>query len=132
MSAGPTKSEEVRETRKIADLKPSRYGYTVNDQAVDCEPSTEDIARALREGRLETRHYHDETLLPEWKANARSIEEWGRLVRDYHARRIAYLVANKCDDPISVKKSGFITDGNHRIRAVAFRGLTEIQVRVID
>jgi len=133
MSHTQTEPEEAFETRKISELKPSRYVDTVNGQAIDCEPTPEDIANALQQERLEPRHYHDETLLlPEWKANANSIGHWGRLVRDFHARRIAYLVAHECDDPISIKEDGFITDGNHRVRAASFRGITEVKVKIVD
>jgi len=131
MSDVVKKSGKERQFRKIKELKWSRYVDTVNGQQVDCEPSEEAIRTALDNSDLESLHYHDETLVPEWKSGARSIDEWGRLVRSYHARRIAYLVANKCEDAISIRQDGFITDGNHRVRAAAFRGLAEIEVVVV-
>lgn len=109
----------------------SRYVDTINFQKIDCEPTVEDIRKALREGRLEPRHYQDPSLVPEWEAAARSTENWGLLVRHYHASRIAYLVTNQSKEPITIRSDGFILDGNHRVRAAIFCGQLEIEVIVL-
>ena len=81
MSDIANKTEQERQFRKIANLKLSRYIDTINGQQVDCEPSPEDSRKAMDDTHPESRHYHDNTLVLEWKASAGSIEEWGGLVR---------------------------------------------------
>lgn len=135
ISANP--EENKSEERQIADLTRTSYGETI---VVDCDPSDEEISEALKDSRRERRHFQNEEIATELSDRTRHLkepiikllEEWGQIVKDYHAQRIAYLIHTECDDPIDVNQDGFITDGNHRVRAAMHRGLTEIKVRVAD
>ena len=72
---------------------------------ISCEPSTEEIERAVRENNLEHRGFQGDLpeLQQEW-SKASSPEEWYDKVRKYHARRIAFFVVNNWKRPIILNK----------------------------
>jgi hypothetical protein len=133
----PTRSsnDDSDEVRKICDIAIIPYGDCIDNVSVCCEPTRQEICDALNEGHLETRNYQNdlEALKSEWfdaSRGATDIDGWKKVVTRYHARRIAYFVANGWDDPIIVGSDGRISDGSHRIRAAMFTGMQEIKVRI--
>jgi len=65
---------------------------------------------------------------PEWLQQAKSLEDWSRLVKGYHARRIAYFVLHEWNDPIVLNTEGGLTDGLHRIKAARHKGMDEVEI----
>lgn len=105
---------------------------------INCEPSPDDIRRAIHEGRLDARRFQiDEAALhAEWRAasqGGQDHEALRRSVTDYHAGRIAFFVAHGWSDhqyPITVDANNVLHDGGHRLRAARFAGAEEIEVKV--
>ena len=97
---------------------------------MSCEPSTEEIQKAVREKDVEKREFQKD--LPEL------IAEWQQLsgperynqIRKYHARRIAFFVLNGWDDhPIILKQDGReVEEGSHRLRAAIHLGMDTVEV----
>lgn len=124
-----------RETRKTGEIKFVKYGDKFGDTVRWCDPSDEDVQRALDEGQLEERDYQAdvEELKSEWYSaskGGRDSDEWVRQVKGYHARRVAFFVENGWDDPITITSDGQIRDGSHRLRAAIFKGRGEVDVVV--
>lgn len=127
---------EVRAKRAIADIKMTPYGFS--DLRMICEPSADDICRAIREGRLEHRNFQGDlpALQREWldkSENGTNREALRLLGIAYHAERIAYFVVNGWDDsghPIRIDAKNALHDGGHRIRAALFKGVREVDVIV--
>src|SRR2546426_1160624 len=122
-----TEEKQPSETRKDSEIKLVLYGDRCGGKVLLCEPSSADIQRALDEGHLEERNYQTEleTLVSEWKRasnGGKDHDEWVRQVKGYHARRVAYFVANTWREPITITADGHIKDGSHRIRAAIFKG----------
>lgn len=112
--------------RLIRDLIHTEYGYGQGDSREDHEPGVEDVQEAWDRGLFESRSFQDPEVL--------SVLKGGGIQRavEYHAQRIAFLVKHGWDDPIQIDQNGFVLDGNHRLRAAAFRGDAEIEVIVVD
>jgi hypothetical protein len=86
---------------RIADITIVRYG----EANVLCEPSSDEIKQAIETNQLEARGFQADLdeLKAEWikgSHGGRDLEEWCRLVKDYHARRIAHFAVNGWEDPI--------------------------------
>jgi hypothetical protein len=96
--------------RKVSEIFSNPYGQ----DAVCCEPSRNEIERAVRENNLPKRGFQEQLdeLKAEWE---RSGDERYYQIRMYHARRIAFFVRNWDDSPIILKKD--MSEGSHRIRA---------------
>jgi hypothetical protein len=97
---------------------------------VSCEPSREEIERAVRENDLETRGFqeHLHELIAEWE-QVTGPERYDR-IRKYHARRVAFFVVNKWDNSISLKEDRCEVDqGSHRLEAARFLGMEEVCVK---
>ena len=117
--------------RRISEIKLRKYG--IPETSVSCEPTFEDIREALNYQTFDTRDFQSDldTLKAEWTQGAQgSLEEFGRLQRIYHARRIAYFIVHGWNDPITVDADGWITDGSHRIRAAIALGMDEIEIQI--
>ena len=86
--------------KKVSEIYNTPYGQN----CVSCEPSKEEIERAVREQNPEKRGFQDDLseLIAEWEKVSRS--EYYDHIRQYHARRIAFFVENKWHDPIALNK----------------------------
>jgi hypothetical protein len=114
--------------KKVSEIFSRPYGQ----DGVCCEPSSEEIERAVRESDLEKRGFQEH--LDELKA------EWGKIptlerydhIRKYHARRTAFFVVMGWNDrPFKLKKDGReLSDGKHRLRAAIHLGIDEVEVEV--
>jgi hypothetical protein len=99
-----------------------------------CEPTHEQIDRAIREKDFDERGYQENMneLIDEWNRDGASPDEYNQRERDYHARRIAYFVENGWHDAPILKKDGRSIDGGlHRIKAAKHRGDKTIKVRIM-
>ena len=113
--------------KKVSEIFSKPYGHA----GVCCEPSTEEIERAVREDDLEHREFQKDLgqLTAEWAGVP--DHECHDQIRMYHARRIAFLVKNWKDFPITLKKDGVeVRDGSHRLRAAKYLGMEEVDVEV--
>jgi hypothetical protein len=104
------------------------------DKKVSVQPLREEIEKAIGEGNLEMREFQKdcEQITAEWNREAgNSFEEYCRLRRQYHARRIAYFVVHGWHNPIALHddKHG-IKDGLHRLKAAKHKGMKTICFRV--
>ena len=99
------------------------------DKNVCCEPSTEEIEKAVREKDLEKRQFQKDLseLIPEWEPMG---TERYNLIRKYHALRIAFFVVNRWDNyPIVLKQDGReVDEGSHRLRAALHLGMDTVEV----
>lgn len=96
------------------------------------EPSPADIQNAITEGRFETRGFQNDIkeLTDEWNRGG-SLDEYLRLRRQYHARRIAHFVVHPSSDPVVLdKNTGGVKEGLHRLKAAKYKGDETICVRV--
>jgi hypothetical protein len=103
---------------------------------VSCEPSNAEIAEAVRNEEFELRGFqHDlATLQTEWQQVAQNnFDEFCRLVKMYHARRIAFFVVNGWSQPIVLRSDGCtIEDGLHRFKAALYKGMPEVEITVLS
>ncbi|HAB17916.1 MAG TPA: hypothetical protein PLX89_19165 [Verrucomicrobiota bacterium] len=126
--------QPIRARRTIREIKVIPYGFS--DVGILCEPCADDICRAIREGRLETRNFQNDLpeLQAEWQAASQGGKDLAALRRvgtNYHAQRIAYFVVHGWEDPkypIRLDAQSALHDGGHRLRAALFKGTTEIDV----
>jgi len=105
--------------------------YAVGE--VSCEPTLEEIKKAIKDNDLETRGFQDhlDILNREWNDKAKNEDEYFALQRDYHRRRIAFFMVNCWDFPILLYKDlHTIKDGLHRFKAAKYLGLEMIEVEV--
>lgn len=117
--------------KKVIDIDDVPYGVG----EILCEPTNDEIKKAIRENDLETRSFQNDLkeLNDEWNRNARNENEYYALQKQYHARRIAYFVVKGWNDPILFHRDGFkIKDGLHRFKAAIYKGMDTIDVDVND
>ena len=115
-------------TIEIAQITPVIYG----EYNTSCEPSHQEIAEAVAENKLETRRYQEdlEILKSEWR-QAKSVEEYCELVKQYHTRRIAYFVVNGWNDRILLEQDAqTMIDGLHRLKAAQYLGMETIEANI--
>ncbi len=96
------------------------------------EPSSADIEKAVAEGTFETRGFQNniKELTDEWNHGG-SLDEYLRLSRQYHARRIAYFIVHPSNDPVMLdKNTGGVKEGLHRLKAAKHKGEKTICVRL--
>ena len=112
--------------KKISEIFSSLYGQ----DNVCCEPSPEEIERAVREKDLEKREFQKDLaeLIAEWY-QVSGPERYNE-IRKYHARRIAFFVVNGWDNyPIVLKQDGReVEEGSHRLRAAIHLGMDTVEV----
>ena len=126
-------------TRKVDEITGTiPYGFYVptpeGKLGINADPSNEDIALAVKNKEFENRGFqsHLKELQAEWEAGTPSHEEYGKRVKTYHARRIAYWVEYGWKgDPIELKPDGSMSDGLHRWRAAKFLRLETIEVKIV-
>jgi hypothetical protein len=111
--------------KKVSEIFSRAYGQ----DNICCEPSTEEIEKAVCENDLEKRGFqeHLDELIAEWEKLP--IRERYDEIRKYHARRIAFLVVTGWNEKIKLKKDGReVSEGSHRLRAAKYLGIDEIEV----
>jgi hypothetical protein len=117
----------MRMQKKIYEIFSLPYGQ----DNVCCEPSKEEIQKAVDEKNFETRGFqeHEHELRAEWE-QVDGPERYDR-IRNYHARRIAFFVLNEWDKyPIILKKDGReVSEGSHRLRAAIHLGMESVAVQ---
>ena len=96
---------------------------------VCCEPSREDIQRAIDEKDFETRGFQNPEVEAEYSAlDVPECYEW---LRKYHAKRVAFHVVNGWQDRIVLNEDKqTIKDGLHRLKAAIFMGWETVDVDV--
>src|SRR5262245_54533553 len=101
--------------KKISEIFSARYGQ----DNVCCEPSPEEIKRAVLEKDVDKREFQKDLpeLLAEWE-QVSGPERYSH-IRKYHARRTAFFVLNRWDNyPIVLKQDSHkLAEGSHRLRA---------------
>jgi hypothetical protein len=105
--------------KPISEISFLRFGETDGKTQICCDPSSDDIDAAINSRNLETRSFQDdlELLKSEWH-NEENFEKRCTLIKQYHARRIAFFVVNGWDDPIVLNvDSRTVKDGLLRLRA---------------
>jgi hypothetical protein len=113
--------------KRVSEIFSKPYGHT----GVCCEPSTNEIERAVRENDLEKCGFQEHLgeLKAEWE-NAVGHKRYDQ-IRFYHARRIAFFVKNWKDFPITLKEDGVeVSDGSHRLRAAKYLGMVDVEVEI--
>jgi hypothetical protein len=122
--------------KKISEILIGPYVGLSRPDHPPCEPSAEEIERAVREKDREERGYqeHREELTAEWNKLRSSFEEYNDHERRYHARRIAFFVVNGwSNDPIVLQKDArSVHDGLHRLKAAKHMGLETVEVMIRD
>jgi len=96
------------------------------------EPSFTDVEQAIAEGIFEMRGFQKniKELTDEWNRDG-SLNEYLRLRRQYHARRIAHFVVHPSSDPVVLDKdTGGVKEGLHRLKAAKHKGDMTICVRL--
>jgi hypothetical protein len=117
---------------KVSDLRGADYVDMSGKSPVSVEPSRYEIAEAVRTKDFDTRGFQDDfkELTDEWNMGA-TLDEYRNRQRRYHARRIAYFVANGIDRPIRVTSDQHVVvDGLHRLKAAKHSGLVMVEVEV--
>jgi hypothetical protein len=112
--------------KRIIEINNAHYGVG----NVSCEPSIEEIQKAIQENDLETRSFQTDLteLNAEWNRKANNEDEYYALQKKYHSRRIAFFIVNGWADPILLYKDGCkIKDGLHRFKAAIY-----LKMEVID
>jgi hypothetical protein len=114
--------------KRVAEICNVLYG----EANVSCEPSRADIDHAIENLEFELRGFQDDlvTLKSEWDLAAQhDFDEFCKLVKTYHARRIAFFVVNGWTDPIVLRNDGCtIEDGLHRLKAALYKGVPEVEI----
>lgn len=129
----PAPAPRRRARIKVADVKIDRpYGEL---QRFSTQPTLEQIAKAIEEGRLDERinaGEHQLAMYEDCKAAGKGdLGEIMRLIQEYHAQRIAYFVVNGWDeenDRLALDHQGNLRDGGHRYWAAAYLGKEEVFV----
>jgi hypothetical protein len=121
--------------KKIDEIEIGPYVGVSHPSKPLCEPSFEQIERAIRDEDFDERGYqeHLEELVAEWNKDCPDFWEYNRHEQQYHARRIAHLAVNgwSDDDPIILKKDGrSVHDGLHRLKAAKHLGKRTVKVRI--
>jgi len=115
--------------KNISEISFVPYGQ----DNVSCDPSKEDIEKAVKENNLDTRAFqaNEREIAADW-AMARLNGQDYSVVKQYHARRIAFFVVKGWKDSITLNKDGYtVKDGLHRIKAAIYLGKTTVDV-IID
>ena len=109
--------------KKISEIVNTPYGQ----DNVSCEPSKQDIQKAIDDKDLETRGFQNPEVEAEyWALNVPERYEW---IKKYHAKRIAFYVVNGWQDRIVLNEDKkTIKDGLHRLKAAIFLGWGTVKI----
>jgi hypothetical protein len=128
---GQTAAESPRKMKKkVSEICNTKYG----ENNVCCEPSKAEIESAVGEKDLEKRGFqeHLRELTTEWNKGS-NFEEYCDCARKYHARRIAFFVVNRWDDPIMLNKDKHtVSEGLHRLKAAIYLHMETVEVEICD
>lgn len=124
---------------KVSMLKQSPYGFVRPGERVD--PTRQGVQKAINEGRFSKKimdqHYND--VADEILKKTQDPAERDRLMHEYHNERVAELVRTKDTWlakpdawPIKVNQFNQVVEGNHRLRAIRYFGLPEVEVAVVQ
>jgi hypothetical protein len=120
--------------KNIDDILIGPYvGVSFPDKPL-CEPTPEQIDRAIRDRDFDKRGYqeHLKELTDEWNRGGADPREYNRREQQYHARRIADLAANGWRDAPTLKKDGrSVDDGLHRLKAAKHLKMKTIKVQIM-
>lgn len=121
--------------KKLSDLLPCPYA----ECGISVEPSDEEIRLAVEKVDLEERgmdqhHAEIKAWLFAGSNNGSDVAAVVRMMKDYHARRVAYFVVNGLPagdpHPITITGENRVIAGNHRVRAARFLKMTEVEVGI--
>jgi hypothetical protein len=124
---------------KVTTLKQSPYVCTRNDKRVD--PTRQGVEKAIQEGRfcVSVMDQDYATLVNEVAQSTQDPNEIDRRVHEYHNERIAELVRTKevwLDKPdawpIKANQFNQVIEGNHRLRAIRYLELDEVEVEFVQ
>jgi hypothetical protein len=114
---------EVTKKRIDQIKRRRRYGLIIDGETFRGEPTQDEVAAAVDKKELETRglQEHWVELLEEWKRVPRL--ELPRLLREYHARRIAFFWFNGWadEDGIKICAHDVLEDGAHRFLSAKYK-----------
>lgn len=107
------------------------YNVSYGENGVCCEPSKDQIERAVNENELERRGFQcDKDEIAAECNKGGNFEEYCDCMCKYHARRIAFFVVNKWTDPIVLNGDGSIKDGLHRLKAAIYLGMEVVEIKI--
>jgi hypothetical protein len=121
-----------------SELKQCPYGFVGNERV---DPTRADVQRAIDEKRfcesIMDRDY--ERISKEIQSKTNVPTEMNKLMRQFHAERVAELVRtkdqwlNELDKwPIKVNQFNHVIAGNHRFRAIRYLEIEEVWVERED
>src|SRR5437868_6465638 len=120
--------------KNIDDILIGPYVGTSFPDKPSCEPTREQIDRAIREKDFDKRGYqeHIKELTEEWNRDGATPQEYNQREQNYHARRIAHFAAHGWRDAPILKKDGrSVDEGLHRLKAAKHLGKKTIKVQII-
>lgn len=110
--------------KKVSEICDVLYG----ENNVCCEPSKDDIDRAVKKNDLEIRWFQRDINLID--GECKLAENRYDCMRQYHARRIAFFVVNKWTNPIVLNREWRIKDGLHRLKAARYLGIEVVDIEI--
>jgi len=109
--------------KKVSEL---RRRQLWGQDGVCCEPSDEDVRKAIRSKQFEPRSFQDKAVEAELMGE-QNVEKRLARIKEFHARRIAHLVEHGWSEPIELAGDGiWIIGGSHRLRAAQYAGTEEV------
>src|SRR6266850_2841543 len=120
--------------KNIDDILIGPYVGISFPERPSCEPTREQIDRAIRDKDFDKRGYqkHRKELTDEWNRGGATPQEYNQREQKYHARRIAGFTANGWRDaPILKKDARSVHDGLHRVKAAKHLGRKTIKVQIM-
>lgn len=129
----------TRTTRATFSVECRPYGLfltippSTTSQPFATEPTPDEIGQAVANRDLEPTPYSDRSqeLTDQWvRESGGDLNDLLRRSRQYHARRIAYLVVHRWTDPIVLDWNEKMIDGTHRLKAARHLKLPEVEVLI--
>jgi hypothetical protein len=108
--------------KKVSQARRQLWGQ----DDVSCEPSDEDVRKAIDVKELESRSFQDKAVEAE-PMGEQTLEKRHAGIKQFHTRRIAYWVKHEWRDPLVLAQDGCtIIEGSHRLWAAKYKGMTEV------
>jgi len=120
--------------KKLDDIMIGPYVGVSFPNKPPCEPTPEQIDRAIREKDFDKRGYQEyvKELTDEWNRGGATSQEYNQREQEYHARRIADFAANGWQDAPILKKDGRpVHEGLHRLKAAKHLGKKTVKVQIM-
>ena len=119
--------------KRLDEIPTGPWTEDHGDKKFSVEPLRNEIEKAIAEKTLETRGFQKDirVLTDEWNKEATgNFDEYLRLRKRYHARRIAHFVIHPSSDPIVLDKdTGGVKEGLHRLKTAKHSGMKTVCVR---